>query len=201
MAGDVSDAVAALLAPRGVQVAVRWIDPDDRRALLPAEAGLVERAVPLRQAEFATGRVLLRSLLGTQQPILRDADRRPVLPAGQVASLAHDHGLAVAAVAPSVAFVSLGIDVEPATPLDAETAGVVARPDDDPADPHLLFVLKEAAYKAWSSAGGPLLEFHDVRVRVGDGTFRAEVMATGTVLEGRWTAGLDRWFALVARPR
>ena len=52
------------------------------------------------------------------------------------------------------AIVALGIDIEPATPLSAGVARLILRPEERHLDPHLAFVLKEAAYKAWSELGG-----------------------------------------------
>ncbi|MBK8333258.1 MAG: hypothetical protein IPL07_12960 [Acidimicrobiaceae bacterium] len=58
--------------------------------------------------------------------------------------------------APSVK--SLGIDVEPTDPLAAEIGGVILRDDERAMDAHLAFALKEAAYKAWSTGGGRMLD-------------------------------------------
>ena len=73
MTGDnVSELTRALraMAPDSVQVGARCIEPRDLARLHPDVLALVEKAVPKRQNEFATGRVLLRSLLGTDETVL-----------------------------------------------------------------------------------------------------------------------------------
>ena len=109
-----------------------------------------------RRHEFATGRALLRQLIGSDVAIPVGPDRAPVLPAGVRASLAHDHGLAVAAVTTDPRVRALGIDIEPVDPLPPDIATVVLRPDEVGLDAHHAFTMKEAAYKAWSRLGGAL---------------------------------------------
>ena len=107
----------AALAPAGVRTGSRLITPDDAATLHAVEAAAVERAVDVRRREFATGRALLRSLLGTDVAIPVGPSRAPVLPAGVVGSLAHDRVLAVAAVTTEPAIAALGIDVEADDPV------------------------------------------------------------------------------------
>lgn len=188
-----------LIAPCGVRTGWRRIDPSDLAHLHPAERAAVAHAAPRRRAEFATGRVLLRELSGTTGPILVGPDRAPLLPPGVCASLAHDDELAIAAVA-GAGHMTLGLDVEPAVPLDPPIAQLILRPDEQGLDAHLAFTLKEAAYKAWSRLGGGLLEHHDVRLDVAEASFRAEVLSTGARLEGRYARASGRWVALVVTP-
>jgi 4'-phosphopantetheinyl transferase EntD len=158
------DEALRLLAGGRVMIGARAVDEHDIDLLLPAELAHVARAVPKRRREFATGRALLRALLGTDEAIEVADDRSPRLPLGVVASLAHDAHVAVAAVSTDPAIRAIGIDVEPDDPLSDDMARTILRPEETGLDAHLVFALKEAAYKAWSGLGGDLLDHHDVRV-------------------------------------
>jgi enterobactin synthetase component D / holo-[acyl-carrier protein] synthase len=160
----------------------------------------VERAVAKRRREFATGRVLLRELLGRPDAIAVDARRAPVWPAGFCGSLAHDDRYAVGAVTDDPAIRALGIDIEPTVPLALDLAALILRPDEDGLDAHLAFSLKEAAYKAWSAMGGRILDHLEVRVSVDGGRFEALVVDDGARFEGRFTTVHDRTLALVVVP-
>jgi 4'-phosphopantetheinyl transferase EntD len=157
----------------------------------------VAAAAPRRRREFASGRALLRELIGRDVPIPAGSDRAPVLPPDVCGSLAHDKWLAVAAVASRHDVQSIGIDIEPVDPLDDETARAILRDDEAGLDAHLAFTLKEAAYKAWSGLGGGMLEHHDLRVSTVDPRFRAEVVAAETAFEGAFARAAGRWLALV----
>ena len=201
--GAVAAVAAALatLAPSGVRTGCRAITAADVGALLPVEAAAVARAVPQRRHEFATGRVLLRELIGAPVPIAVGADRAPVLPAGVVGSLAHAGSLAVAAVGDTRTAASMGVDLEPTSALDEAVAAVVLRPDEEALDAHLAFTLKEAFYKAWSGRGGGMLEFHDVRLTLrGGGGFDAVEERSGMRCTGRWTTAAGHHLALVVVP-
>lgn len=166
-----------------------------------SEADAVARAVPKRRREFATGRVLLRQLLGSDVAIDVLADRRPALPIGTVGSLAHTDTIAVAAVTDAETASALGIDVEPATHLDAAMARIILRADEHGTDAHLAFTVKEAVYKAWSSLGGRMLDHHDVRTVIHpDGAFVARADGTAD-FSGRWSRAAEHWIALVVVPR
>lgn len=176
-------------------VGARRITPLDQALMHAVEREAVATAVDHRRDEFATGRALLRSLMGLDVPIPVAPDRRPVLPPGVVASLAHDDEFAVAVVARSdraADLGSVGIDIEPARPLDPGVVAVIARPDEDGIDPLLLFCAKEAVYKAWSQQGGGFLEHQDVRVTVVGGTFTASVVDHASVLDGGWSEAVGR---------
>lgn len=195
------DAVLEDLAPRGVRHGVRSIDERDLEGLHPAEAVAVRSAAAVRRNEFASGRALLRTLIGRDVPIPIGDDRRPVLPTGITGSIAHDRHVVVGAVASTTVTRGLGIDLEPAVALEPDLARIVLRPDDEIDDPLVAFVLKEAAYKAWSNAGGRMLEHHDVRVAAAHReashcTFTATVVADRVVLEGRFAQAGDAWVAV-----
>ncbi|NMD24812.1 MAG: hypothetical protein GYA65_11575, partial [Actinobacteria bacterium] len=137
--------VLAALAPPGIVTGARLITPDDLGGLRVEERAAVANAVPGRRHEFASGRTLLRELLGTSEAILVGPTRAPLLPPGVVGSLAHDELVVVAAVSRDPSVKSLGIDVEPTDPLAAEMARVILRDDEREMDAHLAFALKEAA--------------------------------------------------------
>jgi len=194
------DGALRALAPATVRTGSRSIGAADVAQLAPEEQAAVKRAVAKRQREFATGRVLLRQLLGRPEAIVVGAGRAPVWPAGFCGSLAHDDRYAVAAVTDDPAIRALGIDVEPTVPLGRDLAALILRPDEGALDAHLAFSLKEAAYKAWSATGGRLLDHLDVRVTVHDDRFEALVVDDGVRLGGRFTTVNGRTLALVVVP-
>ena len=187
------------IAPDVVLVGARRIDPDDERFLFGAERALIATSASRRRHEFATGRVLLRSLLGRDVPIGAGADRRPRLPGDVVASLAHDDRMVVAAAARRSDAIAIGVDIEAYSDLEPAVASLIVRTDDEVNDPLEAFVLKEAAFKAWSNAGGRMLDHHDVRIstdRERD-VFRAIVEPDNVVLTGRFTTAAESCIALV----
>jgi 4'-phosphopantetheinyl transferase EntD len=195
-AATLAEALLAV-APPEVKVGHRRISADDVAHLWNVEAAHVRQAVALRQREFASGRALLRELVGRPVAIPVGANREPVMPSGITASLAHDREFVIAAVSAQPNVLAIGIDVEPATPLETEVADVVLRPDEVGIDAHQAFTMKEAAYKAWSALGGRMLDHHDVRLSVDGLAFRAEVIPDGTSFDGHSIAAADRWISLV----
>ncbi len=184
---------------------VATVDAGAVEQLWPVEAAAVHAAVPSRRAEFASGRALLRRTMGLDVAVPIGPDRRPVLPAGVAASVAHDAELVVVVVAPVTAGArrTLGIDVERTDAVDAALAPVVVRADEGPLDPTLVFCAKEAAYKAWSMAGGRFLEHHDVRIVVDGATLHAEVVHHHPAdpciaLHGGWVAAAGRYLTVIA---
>jgi enterobactin synthetase component D len=194
------DGALRALAPPTVRTGSRCIDDADLARLAPVELAAVERAVPKRQREFATGRVLLRQLIGRPDGIGVTDGRAPQWPAGFCGSLAHDDRCAVAAVTDHPSIRALGIDVEPTAPLGRDLAALIVRRDEGPLDAHLAFALKEAAYKAWSALGGRLLDHLDVRVAVHADRFEAVVVDDGVRFDGRFRIVGGRTVALVIVP-
>ena len=162
------------MAPPGIRVGCRIIRAGDEDLLLSEE----RRAVTTRdlEARRASGaaRHLARGLIADlRHPVVaigRERSGQPVWPPGVVGSLAHDHVMAVAAVASSHDAVSLGIDVEPAEPLPDDAVALVMTSGDEPgtASRHLagrvLFAAKEAIYKAVHPLDGIILNHDDVVV-------------------------------------
>ena len=203
---DVRGLVDALarMSPPGVLTGARLISALDGDLLGDAERSLVVNAVATRQREFATGRALLRDLIGTSESIMIGPSGAPVWPQGVTGSLAHDRSVAVAAVGRLSTIAAIGIDVEPIDELPADMARVILRHDEQDIDAHLAFTLKEAAYKAWSSLGGRMLEHHDVRLHLAGHEpddsvgrrFAATIVTDGRTLEGRWTS-VDGWLIAI----
>ncbi len=143
-------------------------------ALRPDERDSFAQSVLKVQRASGAARSVARMLLsrlGYGQPsILRSESGMPLWPAGIVGSLAHDSEVAVAAVAMQHDYVSVGIDVEPATPLDADLLPVIAtvrereRIGDNLVRARLLFCVKEAVYKASYPVDRLFLDHHDVEV-------------------------------------
>lgn len=194
------DAVRAALvelAPSDLQVGVRALAGADVVGLHPDEEAAVAAASAVRRTEFATGRALLRSLIGPG-PVPVGPSRAPVPPEPWVVSLAHDRTVAVAVAGRRPRWRAVGVDIEPEAELDSAEADIVRRPDDASIDPLAILVIKEAAYKAWSNAGGPLLDFHDLRVSVEGDHFDATPVAGGAPIGGRYCSRGGRWIALAA---
>ena len=183
-----------------VTIGAREIDDADIATLHAAERAGIASAEHVRAREFASGRALLRELIGRDVAVPVGHDRRPVLPRGVVGSLAHDRDLAVGAIAPRDRYIAIGVDVEPVRVVDDDVAEIIRRPDEGAIDPLLAFCLKEAAYKAWSNSGGGFLEHHDVAVRLDGAEFDAVVLRSGFSLRGGWAYVAGRWLALVVIP-
>jgi 4'-phosphopantetheinyl transferase EntD len=188
-------------------VATAWGDPLEPSApLYPEEEALVARAVEKRRREFAKGRECARRALerfGRGDVILLSGkDREPLWPPDVTGSITHTGGFCAAAVASRAGYRGLGIDAEPAEPLEPDVAERVCRGDDPGAwgvssldrsvVPRLVFSVKEAVYKCQFPATGAFLGFEEVTVELGEGTFCAVLrtfpapLETGTPFVGRW---------------
>ncbi|MBV9241951.1 MAG: 4'-phosphopantetheinyl transferase superfamily protein, partial [Acidobacteria bacterium] len=138
-------------------------------------------------------RIVARQLLkGLGQPecaLPRGSGGAPIWPAGVVGSLAHDTRVAVAAVGRRDDVGAIGIDVEPAESLPPGLLELVATPqerlriNDDPYQGRLLFVAKEAVYKAVYPLDHRFLDHHDVEINFAD---RKAIVRNGWVVELRF---------------
>jgi 4'-phosphopantetheinyl transferase EntD len=163
-----------VLAAPGILIGHRLISTGDELALLPEEfdafAGSVDKVKRASGAARIVARKLMSQLGEAQQAVPKAASGAPIWPAGLVGSLAHDSQVAVATIARQNDFLSLGIDVEPAEPLEADLLNLVATANElkkithDPCRGRLLFAVKEATYKATYPLDGQFLEHHDVEV-------------------------------------
>jgi 4'-phosphopantetheinyl transferase EntD len=176
--------------------AVDRLGEDADAAPLPEEESLMEGAVALRRAEFATARACAREALRNlglpPGPILRGAKREPLWPTGIVGSITHCTGYRAAAVARANQVLTIGIDAEPHAAIEAR---VTARVLDDeerawiagaPAGVHwdrLIFSAKESVYKAWFPLTRRWLGFEEARVAIdpGTGVFEARLLRESPV--------------------
>jgi len=158
--------------------------PDD-------EALSIARAVPRRRLEFGYGRVCARkamTALGHAPVSLpTGSDRVPIWPDDLVGSITHTRDWVAAAVARrDQGFAAIGIDIEPATVLSPDLWASVCRPGElerlaticDVAPglaAHIIFCMKEAAFKCQYGLSHAMLEFEDfvIDVDAEAGTFAA----------------------------
>ncbi len=188
------------LLPDAVLVA-EMAPADAHPTRLPlAEQGLIERAVESRRLEFAAGRELARTLLGRAgvgtEALLRDKDRVPTWPQSVVGSITHCRSLCAVALAPRTVSAGIGIDVEPARPLDDGLGAHILRPAERgridalpsalrPLGAILVFSIKEAVYKAIYPERRVFLDFQQVEIVFeGEDEFVAEVLVPGASLPG-----------------
>ncbi|MEO7386307.1 MAG: 4'-phosphopantetheinyl transferase superfamily protein [Gammaproteobacteria bacterium] len=179
-------AIGALL-PAGVATSMGAI-ADAAAPLASAEQAGAARMSPRRLQEFSAGRLHARQALvqlGQRSPVITaDPGRAPRWPAGFVGSISHAGELVVAVAAPVGLLQSVGVDVEPATLLDAELVNRVCRPEEiarfDPSatpsrEAKLIFSAKESVYKCVAPLLGIFLEFEDVEILLdaATGQFRA----------------------------
>jgi 4'-phosphopantetheinyl transferase EntD len=160
--------------------------------LSPEERACIERALPSRRREFATGRACARELLAQLgRPgfsLLRGEDRLPRWPEGIVGSISHSADLCAVAVARS-GVRSIGVDVEPDAPLEPELWPEICRRDEmgwlrrQPAAEQgrlarLLFSAKESVYKCVHPVTRGWLGFHDVQIHLSlpSGVFQATLV-------------------------
>ena len=191
------------LAFPGVAVGHRLISPGDEHALLKEEVpALAASVVKVRRASGAArivARQLLTQLGYANCALPKGPAGAPVWPAGIVGSLAHDSRVAVAAVGMRADVGALGIDVEPAECLPSELLDLVATPQerlslgDDVYRGRLLFVAKEAVYKAVHPLDQTFLEHHDVEINLSE---RKAVVRSGRVVELRFSISAHHLVAL-----
>jgi 4'-phosphopantetheinyl transferase EntD len=164
----------------GVLTAVSRID-GDVNDLPVRERACVAQACVSRQREFATGRLLARSLLAriglADAEVLVGDDRSPIWPPNIVGSISHAGGLCVVALSPRDEILGLGVDLEYNQPLEQElvetictarertwlarygrtTRGLLAR---------LIFSAKESAFKCQYPLTKTHLEYDDVDIEL-----------------------------------
>jgi len=215
--------VLRTIVPRGVESDCGRI-VDRQGALHEIEKKLILQAVAVRRQEFRAGRTCARTALnqlgGPNTAILQSADRCPVWPTGFVGSITHSRELCAAIVGRAQDVISLGIDLEPSTPLDGNLVSIVCRDEEleqkeyqSHRKPYigdlakLLFVVKEASYKAYYPMTHRILDFHDVSVEIDfeQYTFLTKIVnlsppriTVARVIEGRWINILEHYLAVAA---
>ena len=168
------------LGPGDVVVGCRSILPGDEHSLRVEEcvglSGSVDKVRRQRGAARSLARHLLTDLGYGEATIPRGGGGLPLWPPGIVGSLAHDDAVTVAAVSKAEKYYSIGIDVEPADPLPNGLIELVSTPRERKQYPlvilesRLLFVVKEAIYKATYAIDHTFLEFVDVEADLASGT-------------------------------
>jgi 4'-phosphopantetheinyl transferase EntD len=171
-------ALAAISLP-GVLLGHRLITPGDEHGLTPNEATAFASSVIKVQRASGAARKVARQLLAQlglpEGELLKGPSGAPIWPPEIVGSLAHDARAAIAAVGKRRDYRALGIDIEPAEALPDDLLEMVTTPQErmnlahDPYRGRLLFVAKEAVYKAVHPLDGIFLEHHDVQVDLAKG--------------------------------
>ncbi|MDI9849035.1 4'-phosphopantetheinyl transferase superfamily protein [Rhodoblastus sp. 17X3] len=168
--------VAAGLAEPGIFIAHRRILAGDAGELLAGEALDFQMASEQSRRQSGAARALARGLLcrlgHDGAAIGKAASGAPLWPEGVVGSLAHDDRVAIAAIARARDFAGIGIDIEPDEDLPAEMVDLVATPAERSRyeraflRSRVLFVAKEAVFKAVHPLDGVFLDFQDIEVDV-----------------------------------
>lgn len=191
----------------GVKLGHRLISPGDEDALLMEEAAAFAGSVVKVRRASGAARIIARQLL--QQfghppcALPKGAAGAPVWPAGIIGSMAHDSRIAVAAVGMRADVGALGVDIEPAEPLPSELLDLVATPQEQLKLAHdayrgrLLFVAKEAVYKAVYPLDRMFLEHHDVEINLAE---RKAVVRNARVVELRFSTSAHHLVALAFLP-
>ena len=179
-----------------ILVGSRIIGENDENMLLPAESVAFRGAVPQVRRQSGAARTVARQLLEQlgfgRLEIPRSPSRAPVWPTGIAGSLAHCRDVAVAAVARKADLISVGVDIEPDEPIEAEVAARIATASEkqrysaDIIQSRRLFVVKEAVYKAIFPIDETFLDFDDIEVDLERGIAQT---TDGRVVPFKMTAG------------
>ena len=200
--------------------AVEWGDPrTPSLPLYPEESLLVSSAVEKRRLEFGRGRTCARAALRRlgvpDAPLLSGAQREPLWPTGVVGSITHTQGLCLAAVGWQRSYAGVGIDVEPAQPLERAIAERVASASEMSAlgslppllAARLVFSAKEAFYKCQFYVTRQFLDFSQVSLELEpQGEFSVQLLVDagpltrGTAFRGRWRQGEGFLFSAIHLP-
>lgn len=201
--------------------AVRWGDPrSPTPPLFAEETAVIANAVEKRRLEFAKGRecarAALRELGLVDQPLLVGSHGEPLWPPGVVGSITHTDGLCVATSGWQASYRGVGIDAEPAEPLEPGIAKRVATLEEMqsvPAMPLLLaarlvFSAKESFYKCQFCETRAWLAFFDVALEFEpNGGFSVRLLvdvepfARGDCFQGTWRHGEGFLFTAICMPR
>ena len=199
-----SDLLAQLRATVPMGMGVGWADPMADYPLMPGED--LPHAVPARLREFAAGRHAARmamqaaGLPAVALPV--GADRAPIWPDGVIGSLTHTRALCLAVAGRAGAPSGIGIDLEPATPLERNLWDSILLPEEQialmraPVDQRglsakTIFSAKEAAYKAQYPTSRTLFGFEVMVIDLAGDRFTASFrdpippFAAGHRIEGR----------------
>ncbi len=148
---------------------------DYRDQLAPDTLATLNKAIPKRQREFATGRLLASHALKASgcadTRVNRGDNRQPLWPTDRVGSISHSHSWAWVAVSRAGTLKGLGVDIEQVGRLgkklfdsvftDIEQERHAKAPEHWP---DILFSAKEAIYKAVNPITHHYIGFHEVDV-------------------------------------
>jgi len=168
----------------------------------------VQRAVPRRRDEFATGRWCARHALAQLDvapgPIAVGPWRNPAWPEEVTGSISHTTEICAAVVARCTTWRVIGIDMldrTAAASLPADAVRLVTREPAEhslpPAAPAwvpplaLLFSAKESAIKALSPTLRRFVDFPEIRLRFEPQTFAASMDGGHPSVQGWWTTVMD----------
>lgn len=209
------------LLPPGVAVSAATL-AGPLPPLAEAEHAATARMSAGRLREFTLGRAVARQALcelGLPGAVIpRGADRAPAWPPGFVGSITHTTGVVAAVVAPAALLAGIGLDIEPAEPLEAALVERVCRPGElagRPGDParqlraRLHFSAKESVYKCVAPRTGIFLEFEDLAISPDDATGRFEARGLGPgaaaldgpAITGAFVASAGYWVTAAWQPR
>jgi 4'-phosphopantetheinyl transferase EntD len=185
---EVVDAIRAML-PAGIALAGGPIG-SATSSPFAEENRAIQRAVEKRCRQFVAGRQYARSAMAQLGlgPVALGVlpSRAPEWPPGITGSITHAGSVCVTLVAPASDFFGIGVDVEASTPLSRELHPRICTPDELAANvttargtdvAKMLFVVKEAFFKAYHPVTGHFLGFldADVRLDLARGTFVLEL--------------------------
>lgn len=192
----------------GIAVAVTDPQATHHRALAQ-EYDALAKCADKRLRDFAAGRAAAHTAMKTLnvavRPVLPGPDRAPIWPDGVVGSISHSKTCCIAALAPSNAYLSIGVDVEEDTPLNPDLFTTICTPAERAwlamhSKPlagrlaKLIFSAKECAYKCQYPLTQTLFDFDtfeltpDLDTGQFDATFTRAVgrFAAGDMLSGRF---------------
>jgi len=191
-------------------VAMGWADPTaPMPRLLGDEVFAIDHATAARAREFGAGRAAARMAMEQlghpPRPILQGDDRAPIWPAGLTGAITHTARDAMAIVTDDPSIRALGLDMEPATPLEPDLWRMICTQEDmlwlaqlGPSQrghfAKLLFSAKESFYKAQYQISRTMLDFLDVDIQPNlatgqfDATLRRAVpgLEAGVRIRGRF---------------
>jgi 4'-phosphopantetheinyl transferase EntD len=174
-----------MFASRLLGPPIRTAEMDPRAAdgtLFPGEEAAVARAVEKRRREFIAGRTCARRAMAAlgeaPAPIFQGEDRAPVWPDGLVGTITHSDAWCAAAVARAAdGFRALGLDIEPAVPLQSDLVCTICLPEEQayldaqPAERRgllgkLIFSAKECAFKCQYALSRTLFDFRGICIHL-----------------------------------
>lgn len=147
----------------------------------PEEEACVTRAVEKRKREFRAGRhtahKALKALGHSDVLVMVGDQRQPLWPKDVIGSITHTAGFCACVVATTGELLSVGIDVEPLTPVDTASLPLICtRKELQTIDKlqcqtpiplcKLVFSAKECVHKVYHPLNGHTLDFLDAEIQL-----------------------------------